>query len=87
MEKEEGGKESREQAVLRPAVCVAMVHAQSELHSSFAAQLANYHRLHFWYEGDQKLSGFLRAFLFDLHIDTALYESKVKMYFSQMCMK
>lgn len=51
------------------ALCVAMVQAQSELHSSFAAQLANYPQTAMLIRRRPKPSGFPRAF-FDCRTDT-----------------
>lgn len=53
------------------ALCVAMVQAQSELHSSFAAQLANYPQTAMLIRRRPKPSGFPRAFFFyDCGTDT-----------------
>lgn len=51
------------------ALCVAMVQAQSELHSSFAAQLANYPQTAMLIRRRPKPFGFPRAF-FDCCTDT-----------------
>lgn len=59
-----------------------MVQAQSELHSSFAAQLANYHRLQCWYAGDQSLLVFQDNFLdFSLnHTAVAVRKQIISLY-------
>lgn len=49
-----------------------MVHAQSELHSSLAAQLANYPQTAVLIRRRAKPSGFPRAF-FDCCADTRIY--------------
>lgn len=77
-EGDEGGKSKRRKGMERKrrgeerkaarslcsdtALCVAMVQAQSELHSSFAAQLANYPQTAMLIRRRPKASGFPRAF-------------------------
>lgn len=56
-----------------------MVQAQSELHSSFAAQLANYHRLQCWYAGDQSLLVFQDNFSLN-HTAVAVRMQIVSLY-------
>lgn len=58
-EDEEGGSMCSD-----TALCVAMVQAQSELHSSFAAQLANYPQTAMLIRSRPEPSGFPRAFFF-----------------------
>ena len=52
------------------ALCVAMVQAQSELHSSFAAQLANYPQTAMLIRRRPKPSGFSKSFFFGCRTDT-----------------
>ena len=69
MERKKGGEErkEKERKAVRSlcsdtALCVAMVQAQSELHSSFAAQLANYPQTAMLIRKRPKASRFPRGF-------------------------
>lgn len=61
------------------ALCVAMVQAQSELHTSFAAQLANYPQTAVLIRSSQSLLDFPELFLtyFFVRISALTHEHRV----------
>lgn len=71
------------------ALCVAMVQAQSELHSSFAAQLANYPQTAVLIRSSQSLLDFQELFFFfDFRTDTRAWVKEQFMYlYAEKCIE